>query len=788
MHALDLKLLRDFRRLWAQSLAIALVLGCGVMMLVLFHGVARSLSETRATYYERNRFADVFASATRAPDTLLGEIAHIPGVARSEARISEYAVLDIDGLDEPALGHLLSLPRAGGPPILNVPVLRSGRWPAPDRPDEVVVNAPFATANAFTPGSTFEAVINGRKRTLTITGTALSPEYIYTIAPGAIMPDDRRFGIIWMSREVLEAAYGLTGAFNDVALGLTVDARPEAVKARLDDLLAPYGGAGATGRELQISWMFLDSELTQLANMVHILPPIFFAVAAFLVNMVLSRLITLERAQIGLLKALGYGPVAVAWHYVKLALAIGGLGVVLGWGFGLWAAHGVAAIYAKFYHFPYLVFVQHADTYAISGLGGLATATAGAVLAVRGVLRLSPAVAMAPPVPPRFRRSSLDRLLARAGVRQTTMMVLRSLVRWPLRAALTSLGVALSGAVMVASLFMYDSTEKLIESAFFQAYRQTATLSFPVARPATAVDAAAHLPGVMRAEGVLSVAARLRLGPRSRLIAIEGHGPDDDLERVLDAKSDTVVLPREGVVLSDRLAAHLDARVGDRVEVDVMTGARGRYMLPVTGIVTRNFGLGAYMDYAALNRMLEQAPQVTAVNVLADSARLPELYAAVKETPGISAMSVLTRIRQSFQDTIAESIGISTFIYTMMGSLIVIGVVYNAARIQLSERARELASLRILGFSRAEVSAVLLGELGVLTALAIPLGLWGGYGFAALITASFSSDLFTMPLVVGRGTYIETTATVVIAALVSALIVRRRIDRLDLVAVMKTRE
>lgn len=788
MHALDRKLLRDYRRLWAQALAIALVLGCGVMMVVLFYGVAQSLTETRATYYQRYRFADVFASATRAPDTLLEQIAHIPGVARVEARINELAVLDIAGLPEPALGRLLSLPRNGGRPVLNIPVLMSGHWPSPDRPDEVVVNRPFARVNHFGPGSTFQAVINGRKRTLTITGTVLSPEFIYTLPPGGLMPDDKRFALIWMSRDVLESAFGLQGAFNDIALGLTQHADREEVKARLDTILAPYGGTGATGRDLQISWMFLNSELEQLDNMARILPPIFFVVAAFLVNMVLGRLVSLERAQIGLLKALGYGPSAVGWHYVKLALAIGVTGVIFGWIGGYWAGRGIAAIYAQYYHFPFLIFVQHPDIYVLSAVGGLLTAAAGAALAVRGALRLSPAVAMAPPVPPHFRRSPLDRLMAWAGVRQTVMMVLRSLARWPLRAALTSLGIALSCAVMVASLFMFDSVDRLIDTAFFQANRQDATLSFALARPQSAVEAVARLPGVLRAEGVLSVPVRLRHGSRHRLIAIEGHAPGDDLSRVLDVRNARVALPGQGVVLSDRLAAHLNARVGDRLQVQVLTGRRGQYDLPVTGIVRQDFGLGAYMDYAALNRMLDQAPQVTAVNVELDPAQLAQLYAAVKDTPGISAMSLLTQVRQSFRDTIAESAGLSTFIYSLMASLIVIGVVYNAARIQLSERARELASLRILGFSRAEVSMVLLGELAVLTVVAIPLGLWAGYGMAALITHTFSSDLFTMPLVVARGTYVKSALVVVGASLASALIVRRRIDRLDLVAVMKTRE
>lgn len=340
MRALDRKMLRDLRHIWAQALAIALVLGCGVMVLVMAEGASRALTDTRDAYYERSRFADVFATATRAPQSLVADLARIAGVAAVEARISFPVVLDVPGLAEPATGRVLSLP-ATGQPVLNIPVLRSGRWPDPLHPDEVALSESFALANNLRPGDSLRAVMNGKMRVLTVSGTMLSPEFIYLIAPGTIMPDDRRYGVIWMAQEAAAAATDLQGAFNDVTAQLTPDAIPGQVIAEIDLALAPYGGSGAFARDRQTSHAFLKSELEQLSAMVLILPPVFLIVAAFLVNMVLGRLIALERPQIGLLKAIGYSKTEITTHYLKISAGIGVLGVLLGWAAGVWLGQGM---------------------------------------------------------------------------------------------------------------------------------------------------------------------------------------------------------------------------------------------------------------------------------------------------------------------------------------------------------------------------------------------------------------------------------------------------------------
>jgi putative ABC transport system permease protein len=787
MDALDRKLLRDFRRLWAQALAIALVLASGVAILMTTFGMHRALDDTRTAYYERNRFGDVFASVSRAPRTLIPEILAIPGVQAAEGRISSFAVLDLPGRTEAALGRILSLP-ATGLPRINVPVLRSGRLPDPDAEGEVLVNEPFAEANGYRVGDSFLATLNGRRRALTITGTFLSPEFIYTLPPGGLMPDNRRFAVILMPERAAAAAFGQTGAFSDITLALSPDAIEAEVIDRLDALLRPYGGTGAHGRDQQESHAFVDAELAQLRAMSLVLPPIFFAIAAFLVNMVIGRIVFLERAEIGLLKAIGYADRAVAAHYLMLAGLVALVGVGLGWLAGHWLTRGMAALYADFFRFPFLIYSLSPVAFAASGLLGLAAAALGALRSALAAARIAPAVAMMPPAPPRFRRGLLDRAFGRLGLSQPTMMVLRSLLRWPVRTLLSALGMAMAVAILVASSFTRDSLDEIIDSAFFQGFRQDAILLFGHDRPEGVLAEVRRLPGVLAAEGQLSAPARLRHGQFERRVALDARRPGQDLARVIDAAGRVVDVPPGTLVLSQALAARLGARPGDLIDVEIRDRPGEIFRLPVAGTVRQYFGLGAYLDFDTLNSMLRQAPRISHANIMVDPAGAGALQQAIKSTPAIAGEINLDQTRLSFRATIDQNIGYLTTIYITVAVVITVGVAYNGARIQLSERARELASLRILGFTRAEVSAVLIGETMLVALIAQPLGWLLGAGIARVTVEGFTSDLYRVPLVLEPDTFASASLVVLAAALAAALVVRRRIDTLDLVAVMKTRE
>ncbi|WP_213685057.1 FtsX-like permease family protein [Roseicyclus sp.] len=785
MKALDLKLMRDFQRLWVQGVAIDVVLACGVAILLTAFGMHRALVDTRDAYYERNRFADIFAEARRAPLSLLEEIRAIPGLRMLEARVQGMAVLDLPDRDAVAMGRLLAWPEDGAP-LLNLPILRSGT--PPERPGEVMISDAFAKANGFVPGDVFSANINGKARDLTITGTAVSPEFIYTIGPGALMPDNAGFGILWLTQADIASAFDMVGAFNHLALRLGIDAVPADVIEALDQLLDPYGGRGAYGRDSQISDAFVAAEIDQLRAMAMVVPPVFFAIAAFLVGMVMSRIVTLERAEIGLLKALGYGDGQIALHYLLLAGMIAGLGVALGWVAGSILARAMAGQYAQFFDFPYLIFHVPGWVYAMSALAGLASTLVGALRAALIAARLPPAIAMQPPAPPVFRKTGIDRAMAALRLRQTTTMVLRSLIRWPLRSALTAVGLGAATASVIAAGFMFGALDRIIDLAFNQTYRQDAAILLSAELPISALVDIRRLPGVMQAEAQQFHPATLRRGPREKRVSIEARPYGAELSRVIGADGTAIEPPPGGILLSDRLAAQLEAGVGDRLWVSFHTGQRETHEMVVAGLIEQYFGLGAYVEMGHLDQLFRRSPQMSVANILYDPAMLPDLQRALHATPLLGGVIEMTENRQSFQETISENVVVVNGVYAVIAVLITIGVAYNAARIQLSERARELASLRIIGFSRAEVSLVLIGETMLIALVAQPLGWLMGALIAAALARGFSSDIYAIPLVLAPADFARASLVVLGASLASVLIVRRRIDRMDLVAVMKTRE
>ena len=788
MRALDIKLFRDLRRLWAQALAIALVIAGGVATLVMAVGSYRSLDETRAAYYERYRFADIFAVVRRAPKTLVDRIEEIPGVAAVNVRIEKLALLDLPNFPEPATGQFISLPEAGEP-ALNRLYLRAGRMPEPGRAEEVVVNESFAKAHAFTPGARFSAILNGRKRELTIVGIVLSPEFIYARGPGDIMPDDRRFGVVWMSEKALASAYDLDGAFSAVNLKLLRDASEREVMQRLDALLDRYGGRAAYGRKDQTSHAWLDHQLDMLKNMSRTLPTIFLLVAAFLVNLTLSRVVALEREQIGLFKALGYRNAAIAGHYIKLVLVLVAIGVVIGGAAGAWLGAHITQLFGEiFFRFPFLVFTRGPDLYVTGAALSAVAAIVGAIRALGDVVRLAPAVAMQPPAPPRFRRLLPARFANIRVLSQRAVMTVRNITRHPIRAAFTTLGMALATAILVVSLFISGTMEHLIDVTYFMADRQDATLSFIEKRPRDVVNQVARLPGVLAVEPAREVPVRVRYGNVERRLMISGRPRDADLSRIIDVDLRPVVLPESGLAISDMLAQILGVRVGDVVEVDLLEGQRRTVTLPISARVEDYFGIKGMMDAEALARLMREAPTVNSVNLSVDKDQIGLLYEAVKGMPTVGGMGSQRASLANFRELVAVFVTTMGSIYTGLAAIIAFGVIYNSARIALSERARELASLRVLGFTRGEVLRILFFELALLTLIAQPPGWVIGYGLAWMMRTNLAGEIMRVRLVVEHSTYVLASGIVIGAAVFSALVVRRRIYRLDLVSVLKTRD
>lgn len=787
IHPLHRKLWRDAWHYRGQLAAIVAVVTCGIALFVSMRSMHGFLRDSRDRYYAEYRFADLFAQVRRAPARAAREVAMLPGVAAVDARIVFDVVADVPGLAEPAVARLVSIPVPRAP-TLNEVRLTAGRWPAADRNDEVVASRAFAGANHLAPGDSVGAVMNGRLHWLRVVGVGISPEYVYEIGGASLFPDNRRFGVVWMGRKALETAFDLQGAFNDLAVRVAPGASRAQVLLEVDRAIERYGGIGAFGRDDQLSDQFVSGEIEETQVTSTILPAVFLAVTAFLLNLVLSRLVGTQRDQIATLKAFGYSNAAVGMHYFQFALVPLAAGVALGGTLGLYLAGVLAVVYARFFQFPSAVFVPDWSIVAAAGAVGVLAGVAGSMSAVARGVSLPPAAAMQPEAPARFRPGILERFARLSRPSPQRRIIGRNLERRPFRTLLSIAGLALAGGLVITVQSMYDDLTRMKELQFYLSDRADVTVLFREARRASALPALARLPGVIGAEGFRVVPVRLRAGGRSQRTALYGLAPDGELRRVVDLRGAVNRIPAEGLLLSATLARKLGVGRGDRVSVEVLEGARPTHTLVVAGAAEEALGTSAYLSLEAL-RALEGGDRALSGALLRTDARLTDrLYGALKRLPAVSGVGVREVAIRSFDDTIRESFGISLSTTLVFACVIAFGIVYNSARVALSERGRELASLRVLGFTRREVAWMLLGEQGVLIVLSLPLGFLTAWALSVLIGVAFESDLYRIPIVFKAGTYLFGAGIVTVAAALSALSVRRRIDRLDLVAVLKTRE
>jgi putative ABC transport system permease protein len=787
VRALDRKLLRDVWHLKGQVLTVAIVVACGVAAYVALGSAVRSLAYSRDTYYDRYRFADVFCQLKRAPESLGASLATVPGVSRVYTRLVEHVMIPMPDMDVPAFGEVVSLPPDGAPP-LNGLFLRAGRLVEPGRADEVVLLDAFADAHHLAPGATLTAVLNGKLRTLRVVGIGMSPEYVFGAAPGDVFGDPLRFAVLWMDRSVMAPAFRMEGAFDSVAVSLQPGASLPEVRASLDRLLEPYGGSGSYGRESQPSQQMVQLELDGLQTIATAVPVLFLAVAAFLLNVVLGRLVQLQRAQIAALKALGYRGGEIGMHYVKLVASVALLGAFAGLLLGAWMGSGLLRLEAPFFHFPSLTLRLDGDMIAVSVGTSLASALAGGLGTVRSIVRLPPAEAMRPPAPERYGVSLLERVGLGLLLGASGRMVLRELSRHPLRTLISSLGISLAVAILVAGRANLDSGEAFMDVQFHRAQQQDAAVSFSRVVPRRALRSLAHIDGVTYVEGVRSVPVRFRRGPVFRDSVLTGHELDSRLQPLLDRDGRAVRLPAGGVVIEKQLGAVLGVVPGDEVDVEVLEGEHARQKFVVTGMMEGSMGLPGHVLASELDRLLGEDRLASSALLSIDPLRAEGVYDELKKLPVVVGVSRKASALEQYKKQTGDSMTTMTVVLTAFAAAIAIGVVYNNARVSLSQRARELGSLRVLGYTRGEVSALLLGEMGVQVLLAIPLGLWLGRAMAIAMMSASGSESFRLPVVIAGATYGFAVVVVLLASLVSALIVRRRVDKFDLVAVLKTRE
>ena len=787
MRTLDLKLLRELRRHWVQVTSIALVMGCGTMTIMGLRSTLTSIRAARDSYFDAYRLGDVFAHLQRTPDAIAPRIAAIGGVAAAQTRIVRDVKLDVPRLAEPAIGHVVSIPDSPRP-MLNDLQVRRGRWIAPGRDDEVLISERFAELNRLGPGDSLAAVINGRWQRLHVVGVAISPEFVVEFAGGGFFVDNRRYGIVWTSARAVETAFDMKGAFNDVVVRLAPGADEQAVIGELDRLLRPWGSAGAIGRRDQPAARALDDEFAQLRTNATVYPMFFLIVAAFLLNVVLSRLVSSQRDEIAALKAFGYTDREIGWHYLGFGIAAVLCGAALGVPAGVWMGARFTSLYKDYFRFPTLPSVVDwgAAAFAVTVSGGFALL--GTLSGVRRVMKLPPAEALRPESPARFRPLLIEHLGLGKFASATMRMILRNLERRPIRTGSTVVGVALAVALLASGRFPYDAFDRLLEVEFHMAQRYDAVATFIDTRPASAAHELAHVEGVLSAVAFRSTPVRITRGAVSRTTAITGLEPSDELYHLVDIDGGEYRAPPRGCVVGLRLARVLGIHTGDTIRVELLEHGEETRPLVIVGMFDPMLGEGLYMSRSALNELMREQDAANGAHLSIAPGREDAVFAQLKDFPGVAGAASRAATIRNIDEQIRQSMTFVLTLITTSACIIAMGVVYNAARIALSERGRELASLRVLGFTANEVAGMLLGEQLAVLLLALPAGVGIGALFSFALSRAFATERFHFPFIVALDSQLFAMSVVVGAAALASLIVRRRIGRLDMVTALRTRE
>ncbi|QDU96078.1 ABC transporter permease [Lignipirellula cremea] len=792
MNTLNRKLAREIFNAKGLLLAITSIIAVGVMCFVTLQSAYQNLSYAKRDYYRDSRMADFWIDLKKAPLSEIDALYRIRGVSEIESRISFNATVDLEGVVKPLNGFVLSLPDQRMP-ILNEIALQQGDYFSSRRANEVIINESFARAHRLYPGQRLHLLMNNRRQELIIVGTALSSEFVYVQGPGSLVPDPSTFGVFYIKRSFAEDVYDFQGAANQIIGRLAPEARDQIdpILQQAETLLDSYGVFSTTPLRLQTSNQFLSNEISGLGAMSTIVPSIFLAVAAVVLNVLLTRLARQQRVVVGTLKALGYSSGQVFWHFLKFGLVVGLIGGLIGAGFGYWGATGITRVYRHFMDFPDLDSRFYPGVMAVGMIVSLGCAGAGAFYGAYTMLRLLPAEAMRPEPP----RSGGAIWLERATwfwslLNASWRMVLRTVFRQYVRSGANVFASMMGAGLLVTGFMLSASQDYLLEFQFYRAVRSDIDLQFKEVEGRPALDEIRRLPGVDRAEPLLNVAFEFVHGPYRRKSAVTGLSPGAVLTIPRDAAGTAMPIPETGLVITRRLATLLHLQQGDQVTLIPVQGERRPCQAAVARIADSYMGLGAYAEIAFLSGLVQEEFALSGAQLLVNHRPhdMRRLYLELKQTPGIQGVTARADTIRNLEKALLENQMVSVITIIVFAGVVFFGSIVSSSMVNLAERRREVATFRALGYTPWQVGGLFFRESMLTNLLGSLLGLPVGYGLVVLTAWSYNNDLLRLPVVTPPWIWFVTLGLATIFALCAQAVVQWSIHRMDFVEGLKVKE
>ncbi|NLV16624.1 MAG: FtsX-like permease family protein [Syntrophomonadaceae bacterium] len=791
MSTLTRKLFRTIVNTRGQFLALIVIVALGVMIYVSMNIVYSNLAQAQQQFYEENRFADYTFLVVKAPESVVSRIEAVPGVIKATGRLQKDVTIFKDN-EERAVGRLTGYPLPVKDELNNIHLL-SGRSFDDIASEEIgiIADPQYAEANAIKPGKKIEILADSRKVDITVIGTAISPEFVYPMKDSSsLFPEPELFGILMMPQKQVQQILGMPGQINQVLLDLAPDADEALIKSQVGAILKPYGNIADYPRKNQSSHVVLQAQLDGIKLISTSLPLIFFLIAAGIQFVILSRLIRSQRMSIGVMKALGYNNRQIIWNYTSYALLVSLLGALAGNALGLGMASAMTVLFAQYFNLPPAAMGINLQVVVISFLISSLVAGASGLLASRSVLQINPAEAMRPQPPAIGRRTPVeDWAWLWNRLSSSWKMSLRSMFRNRTRFSVTILGVMSAVVLLMFTFLMSDATNHFFDQSFEQVNHYDYIVRFSEPIKESELLYWNGWDEVQRTEKMMEIPVKAIFSNQTVDDVIVGLEPSSQLKKVSDKYGEIHRIPEEGILINSVTADKMGLAVGDVVTVETVMGmgAVRTAQLKVMDRFEPMTGAISYVSLETANRLLGERQLVTAAMLKLDAPVMPSLEKRLKEMSRVGSVVSFSQERAVYEKlmgTVWVSIGVMLMFAVILG----IAIIYNTSVMTLNERQREMASLRVLGYSKGEVAGLIRKETWLQAVIGIVLGLPSGKAVATAYLASATTEMYSLPAVIYPRSYLMVAIVAFIFVWLGQNLSIRKAGKLDMVEVLKNRE
>lgn len=779
---------RDLRASLAQTIALVVIVALGVMSLTTLVGAYRDLGTSYNRTYNELSFADVTFSLQGAPAEAVRQVEVVDGVDSVTGRLVVDTGMILPGAagapDKQMRVRLIGIPADAHPRVDDVLVLDGG-YLDPNQPGSLLVESHFADLFGHGPGDTVSPIINGRPVDFKAAGVVATPEYL-VISSGRdeVMPSPRTFAVMFADIDELRRLTGAGDTVNDLAVKFKPGADGNAVVVAIQRQLEPYGLRETTLKADQASFAALKLDLDGYRQIAYLMPGIILLVAAFSLYILLSRQVRTHQAQIGLMKALGYGDRAIVTRYLSQAVMVGVIGSIVGLLAGFPFTQLVTTAYAKELGIPLVETSIYLDlvlagvliSLVVAVLAGIGPALASARMQPAEAMRQDPTAAAVT-----GRRSLLERIFRMPF---WLRLPLRSIGRVRRRALSTILGVIFAFVLVLMAWGMLESMNYMFSNNFNNVERWDATMTFGGPQAPGALDGIKNQPDVKEVEPLLQLPAAIEMNGASQELFLTGISPAQDLHHLelSDSVDPRAALADDGVVLSSHTVNALGLKIGDPVTLKTYAGD---FNLTLKATMDELLPAVAYVSLESASAMIGAPGSFNGAWITVDDAAgQDQLAAGLYRLPGAASVQLKSDIESDWQALLG-------FFYIFIGVILAFALamafalLFNTMTVNVLERRREFATMRSVGAGRSRIAMLVSVESTLLWAVALIPGLILGWLAARQLVAAFDSDLFTFRTVVTFRGFLITALGILLTMLLAALPAIRRVNRLNLAEATK---